>query len=55
MGLRGADPREGALKRGGVWRVECIIGVPVGIEELPSRADERGYSVSGVERDRGAL
>jgi len=42
MGLRSAYPRGGALKRGEVRSVECIIGALVGIEELPSRAEERG-------------
>jgi len=42
MGLRSAYPREGAPKRGWVRSVECIIGAPVGIEELPSRAEECG-------------
>jgi len=42
MGLRSAYPRGGALKRGGVMSVECIIGAPVGIEELSSRAEEHG-------------
>ena len=41
MGLRSAYPRGGALTRGGVRSVECIIGAPEGIEELPSRAEER--------------
>jgi len=42
MGLRSAYPRVGVAKRGGVSSVECIIGAPEGIEELPSRAEERG-------------
>jgi len=42
MGLRSAHPRGGAPRRGGVRSVECIIGAPVGIEELPSRAEEPG-------------
>jgi len=42
MGLRSAYHRGGAPKKGGVRSVECIIGAPVGIEELPSRADQRG-------------
>jgi len=41
MGLRSAYPRGGEPKRGGVRSMECIIGVPVGIEELPSQAVER--------------
>jgi len=41
MGLRSAYPRGGAPKWGEVRSVECIIGAPVGIEELPSRAEER--------------
>jgi len=42
LGLRSAYPRRGAPKRGGVRSVECIIGGPVGIEDLPSRAEECG-------------
>jgi len=42
MGLRSAYPRGGAPKRGGVRSVECITGALVGIEELPSWAEERG-------------
>ena len=42
MGLRSAYPRGGAPKGGGVKSVECTIGAPEGIEELPSRAEERG-------------
>jgi len=42
MGLRSAYPRGGSPKRGGVRRVECIVGAPVGIEDLPSRAEELG-------------
>jgi len=42
MGLRSAYPRCGAPKRGVVRSVECIMGAPVGIEELPYRAEERG-------------
>jgi len=38
MGLRSAYPRGGAPKRGGGRSVECTIGAPEGIEELPSRA-----------------
>ena len=41
MGLRSAYPRGGVPKRGGVRSVECIIGAPVGIEELPSQPEER--------------
>jgi len=40
MGLRSAYPRGGAPKQGGVTSMEYIIGVPVGIKELPSRAEE---------------
>ena len=40
MGLRSAYSRGGAPKRGAVRSVECIIGAPVGIEELPSQAEE---------------
>jgi len=40
MRLRSAYLRGGAPKRGGVMGVECIIGAPVRIEELPSRAEE---------------
>ena len=29
-------------RRGGVKSMECIIGAQVGIEELPSQAEERG-------------
>jgi len=42
MGLRSAYPRGGAPTRGGVRSVECIIRAPEGIEEFPSRAEERG-------------
>jgi len=42
MGLRSAYPRGGILKRGRVRSVECIIGELVGIEELPSWAEECG-------------
>jgi len=42
MGLRSAHRREGAPKRGGVRSVECIIGSPLGIEELPSQTEEPG-------------
>jgi hypothetical protein len=42
MELRSVYPRGGGLKRGGVRSVECITEVPVGIEELPSRVEERG-------------
>jgi len=42
MGLRSAFRRGGAPKMGGVRSVELIIGAPVGIEELPSRAEEHG-------------
>ena len=41
MGLKRAYPRGGEPKRGGVRSVECIMGAVVGIEELPSRAEER--------------
>jgi len=40
MGLRSAYPKGGALKRGGLRSVKCIIGAPAGIEVLPSRAEE---------------
>jgi len=42
MGLRSAYPRVGAPNRGGVRSVKCLIGAPVGIEDLPSQAEERG-------------
>ena len=42
MGLRSTYPRGGVLTWGGVRSVECIIGAPVGIEKLPSRAEECG-------------
>jgi hypothetical protein len=35
MGLRSAYPRGGAPKTGEVKSVECILGAPEGIEELP--------------------
>jgi len=41
MGLRYAYPRGGAPTRGGVRSVECITGALVGIEQLPSWAEER--------------
>jgi len=41
MRLRSAYHRGGAPKWGGVRSVECIIGAPFGIEELPSQAEER--------------
>jgi len=31
-----------SARKGGVRSIECIIGAPVGIEELPSQADEHG-------------
>jgi len=43
MGLSSHFPRGGAPKRGWVTSEECIIGALVGIEELTSRAEERGY------------
>jgi len=51
MGLRSAYPTGGALKRGGVRIVECIIGAPEGIEELPSRAEEPGYGAGSRVRN----
>jgi len=42
MGLRSAYSSGGVQKRGRVWSVECIIGEPVKIEELPSQGLERG-------------
>jgi len=48
MGLRSAYPRGGVPKRGRVRSVKCIIEAPVGIEELPSRAEERGKGGSRV-------
>jgi len=42
MGLRSAYSRGGAPKIDGVRSVECIIETLVGIEELPSWAEERG-------------
>jgi hypothetical protein len=49
MGLRSAYPRGGAPRRGGVRSLECIIGAPEGIEELPSRAEERREGGSRVQ------
>jgi len=40
MGLRSAYHRGGVPKKGVVRSVECIIGVPVEIEELPSQAEK---------------
>jgi hypothetical protein len=42
MRLSSAYLRGRALKRGGVWSVQCIIGAPVGIEQLPVHAEDRG-------------
>jgi hypothetical protein len=42
LGLRSAYSRRRAPKWVGVRSVECIIGVPGGIEERPLRAEERG-------------
>jgi len=38
-----------------VRSVECIIRVLVGIEKLPSQAEECGMGVWSAEWDRGAL
>jgi len=51
MGFRSIHPRGGTPKRGGVRSVDCIIGAPVGIEEIPSRADE--YGSGGLECGMG--
>jgi len=42
MGLMGVHPGRGAPNWGGVTSVECIIGALGGIEELPSRSEQRG-------------
>jgi hypothetical protein len=42
MGLTRAFPSGRAQQRGGLRSVECMIGMPVEVEVLPSRAEERG-------------
>jgi len=42
MGLRSAYPTGAAPRRSGLRSGECIIGAPVGIEELSSQTEERG-------------
>jgi hypothetical protein len=43
MGLRSAYPRGGTPTSGGVRSVQCILGVPEGIEVLPSWAEKRRW------------
>jgi hypothetical protein len=42
LGLTRAYPRGRAPQRSGLRTVECMIGMPVEVEVLPSRAEERG-------------